>query len=557
MSVSRCPRVLVALFLALVLEPLAVWAQQKPACSPGTQVTTPAGENLCGITTADNVTAYLGIPFAQPPVGNLRWKNPEPPAPRKEIFQAIKQQKGCPQPNPKNPCPHEQSEDCLYLNVWVPDGATPNSKLPVMVFIYGGAFITGSDELPVYNGSSLASVGNVIVVNFNYRLGALGFLVMDGITDAIHNNFGFRDQIQALQWVQTNIASFGGDPTNVTIFGESAGAMSVGLHALSSTLSSGLFKAAIMESNPLGISYMTPQQAAEVGESFAGKLHCTGPDKATCVRAVTNACTLVKEEFQVTKELFSQGIGSLPWAPVIDGTLITQQPMIAAQAGALKLPMLLGTNRNEGNVFSSLIQAARVSPLDRSGYDKILQNVFGHANAALIKKQPDYTCGKALCGPTLANVINDYTFACANRHFATQAQAAIYAYQFTHPSGDDCNPWRGLLAHCNSHSCHGAEVPYVFNTPSDVRKSCTFNKEEEALAKTMGGYWTSFARQQAPAGTPNWPSLKLSNTYMVLDTSPATAIDPWNSSTSNANCSFWDAIGYPATPPAGQANAKR
>jgi carboxylesterase type B len=423
-----------------------------------------------------------------------------------------------------------------------------------MVFIYGGAFIIGSDATPIYDGTSLASSGNVIVVNLNYRLGALGFLVLDGITDSTNNNFGFRDQIQALQWVQANIASFGGDPANVTIFGESAGAMSVGLHALSSSQSSGLFKAAIMESNPLGIAYLTSEQAGSVGTAFAAGLSCMS-NPASC-----GICDIVTRELQVATELLSPGLSSLPWAPVVDGTLITQQPMAAAEAGALKVPMLLGTNLNEGNVFAALVSAARTLELGRiviqpADYSEILQNVFGPTNANAIQNQGAYACTQPLCGPTLARVINDYVFACANRHLAAQAQSGIYTYQFTQSSGTSCNPWPGLFAGCATQSCHGAEVPYVFDNPSGVvGGKCVFSAGEQALSSLMQSYWTSFARQQAPAGTPTWPSFKPNNTYMVLDTSSATAVDPWNSS---SNCSFWDQIGYPPLPPAEAATKKR
>lgn len=554
MSVPRWLHVLTGLSAALVLGPLAAWTQQKPACTPGTAINAPAG-SLCGIT-ADDVTAYLGIPFAQPPTGERRWKNPQPPSPWSGTFQATQMANGCPQPNSMGSCSPGQTEDCLYLNIWVPEGTKPSSKLPVMVYIYGGAFITGSDALPVYNGTSLAVSGNAIIVNLNYRLGALGFLVLDGITDATNNNFGFRDQIMALQWVQTNIASFGGNPANVTIFGESAGAMSVGLHALSSSQSSGLFNAAIMESNPLGIGYKNLQQADAVGTSFATGLTCM-TDPESC-----EVCDIVTKELQVAMKLFSQGLGSLPWAPVVDGTLITQQPMAAAEAGALKVPMLLGTNLNEGNVFAALISSARtiegIYPVIRpADYSQILQNVFGLTNAGKIQSQGGYACTQGLCGPTLARAINDYAFACANRHLAAQARSGMYTYQFTQPSGNLCNPWPGLFAGCAYLSCHGAEVPYVFDNPSGVGGGqCVFSPEEQALSSLMGSYWTSFARQQAPGGTPDWPSFKPSTTYMVLDTSPATAVDPWNGS---ASCSFWDQIGYPPQPAAATpaAAAKR
>ena len=211
-----------------------------------------------GRTTERPLYAYRGIPYAQPPVGALRWAAPQPlPAwtsPRSATaFGAI-----CPQDGTAT----GDSEDCLFLNVWTPQAAVQRGKrLPVMVFFHGGAFVYGAGSLPAYDGSYLAASGNVVVVTLNYRLGALGFLSVPEL--GLTGNYGILDQRLALRWVARNIRAFGGDPDKVTLFGQSAGAMSVGLHLFSIPDGRKLFRAAIMESNPLALPYPSLQAQIE------------------------------------------------------------------------------------------------------------------------------------------------------------------------------------------------------------------------------------------------------------------------------------------------------
>src|SRR6516225_7634296 len=214
------------------------------------QVTIESGK-LRGSST-DGVVSFKGIPFAAPPVGQLRWRAPQPVAPWSGVREATSFQSDCmqvPFPSDAAPLGTKPAEDCLYLNVWKPDAATTD-KLPVMVWIYGGGFVNGGSSPAVYDGSQFAKKG-VVFVSFNYRLGRFGFFAHPALTrenaDGLLGNYGFLDQIAALQWVQKNILAFGGDPGNVTIFGESAGGFSVHM-LMGSPLAQGLFHKAIIES---------------------------------------------------------------------------------------------------------------------------------------------------------------------------------------------------------------------------------------------------------------------------------------------------------------------
>jgi para-nitrobenzyl esterase len=202
---------------------------------------------------------YRGIPFAQPPVGALRWAAPQPLPPWPGVRSATSFGAICPQDGTTT----GDAEDCLFLNVWTPQAAVARGKRrPVMVFIHGGAFLFGAGSLPLYHGAYLAASGNVVVVTLNYRLGALGFLAVPEL--GLTGNYGIQDQRLALRWVAENIAAFGGDPGKVTIFGESSGAMSVRLHLFSIPQNRGRFRAAIMESNPLALPYPSLQAQVEV-----------------------------------------------------------------------------------------------------------------------------------------------------------------------------------------------------------------------------------------------------------------------------------------------------
>lgn len=567
-------RVVFLVAFALAACPLAV-AAQKLACNTGT-VQTSSGP-VCGITSTAPIaggtftaSAYRGIPYAVPPVGPLRWQYStlyKGSAP----LQATAYGNQCPQTvaSAASAAPTDsgsrctngqmlgsgQSEDCLYLNVWVPDGATAGSRLPVMVFIHGGAFFSGSSSagMPLgnlYDGTYLAAAGEVIVVTFNYRLGALGFLAQDG-----NHNFGFADQILALHWVQMNIANFGGDPKNVTLFGESAGAKSVGLHALNSPKSAGLFHAAIMESNALGLPFKSTSQA----ERLRGEFCKSAP--SLCETATT-ACDLVRaqNDFMAAQPLSFATITNFLWAPTVDNVYITGQPI--ASAANLSVPLLLGTNHDEGTVFvhqaeSLAAKSPSNNPPDSAAYAAILDHQFGRAHAEKIRALERYHCGTSSdCTRQLVNVMSDFAFTCANRHLAIEATRRadpppLYIYQFDQVSS--FNFWAHApqpVPECAKLVCHGAELPYVFNSVWQFRSHpglISFTRGEELLARAIGGYWTSFASSRSPGPGRDWPLFRPERTYLHLRERSSIAKDPLDAA---ANCSaLWDGIGYGASQP--------
>ncbi len=283
------------------------------------------------------IRIFSGIPYAAPPVGHLRWTPPQDVMPWTEVRSGIDPVPSCPQPK-QNPS-GSFSEDCLYLNVWTP-AKTPADKLPVMVWIHGGAFNFGSGTLPEYNGKNLAGKG-VVVVTINYRLGPLGFLVHPLLSkespQGVSGNYGLLDQIAALRWVQRNIASFGGDRNRVTIFGQSAGSRSVALLMIS-PLSKGLFHRAIAQSGGpiIGSEYLSPLFAGNManvstmGEMLAARLGChEAPDIVAAMRTKTAQEVLTAADTKTT--LFDDG--GFFFAPVFDGWALPRNPMTAYSTG--------------------------------------------------------------------------------------------------------------------------------------------------------------------------------------------------------------------------------
>lgn len=394
----------------LILLPLvlatAIGHAATPAlpanCASGTLVALSSPNNLsvCGTQEAvgsASTMVYRGIPYAQAP----RWQAPQPlPAPSAATVLAATQfGPACPQ---AGQIALQQSENCLFLNIWVPSTATASSNLPVMVFIHGGAFVSGAGSLAFYDGASLAATNNVIVVTLNYRLGALGFiyapsLTIDGSSVTFGGNFGLQDQQAAFSWVKANIDAFGGNPGNVTIFGESAGAMSVGLHLLSVPSSNGtvgsttnsLFQKAIMESNPMGLPYSTSANAANFFNALCtvlgkGQSCWTG---AASLDAFLNTASLdqvmAAQQQYVTSggQLARMAVGGmsqyLPFAPVVDGTFITGQPMSGYASTMQPLPVLMGMNKNEGAAFAGLAFVGEPTLMTPGAYGGLLTSAYG------------------------------------------------------------------------------------------------------------------------------------------------------------------------------------
>ncbi len=533
---------LLILFLAaLGLAACSDSSDSSSGCQTGIVATT-SGQ-VCGKVTeaaGEQVHAFLGIPFGESTAGENRWQPPAPKTASTSIIHATTFSPGCPQaPNPPYTPPNGTSEDCLTLNIWRRADLPGRTPAPVMVWMHGGSFLSGGSSMPIYDGAYLAATEDVVVVTFNYRLGALGFMAgIHGLT----GNYGLMDQQLAMTWVYDNIQNFEGDPAQITIFGESAGAMSVGLHTLSVPSSSGLYRAGIMESNPLGIPYKTVEEAATAAGLLESELGCAG-EGLDCLRSISADDIVKAQESAAIQSLSLLGLhlaGFLVWTPVIDGEFLIEDPTIAAQQGALRVPMILGTNHDEGALFVCDIAKALGGTISPLVYMGVLGLIFGSDNAAsIISLYGIDPSGDN--SENLSKIMSDYLFGCANRFVARQSLAPVYAYEFTETS---INVWPDKPA-CEGKACHADELPFVFHT--DRQLGIEFTPEQAKLSDEMGGYWGGFAASLDPneSGNLEWPLFTAEGLeYMILKTPELeTAVNPI------PNCDFWDTIGYDLRPP--------
>ncbi|MCG6943338.1 MAG: carboxylesterase family protein [Thiohalocapsa sp.] len=522
---------------------------QRPACTAPTVET--ADGPVCGaasmVRAADGsgvrpVDAYLGIPYAETTAGEHRWRPPIPAAVHAGVLNATAFGPACPQVD-LSAQKASQSEECLSLNIWTPrrehdDGTT---SLPVMVFIHGGSFVAQSSALPLYDGRHLAASGRVVFVSINYRLGALGFLA--GI-HGLSGNYGFLDQQRALQWLHDNIARFGGDPDQVTLVGQSAGAMSVGLH-LESAGSRPLFRAAIMESNPYGIPYKTLEVARPFGEGFALESGCLD-DVLDCLRGKSVEDILSAQSSILVKvaSMLAGFAGELAWAPVIDGDVIPGQPVTAMA----EKPLLLGTNANEGVLFASGEQLDWLGKVEVPEvlYGGLVELLFPPRARAEIRELARYRPVGGDDTAAMAHLVTDYLFRCPNRLVSLVAAAPVYAYEFTHAPSFNVWPRVPLCAPKTGNVCHAAEQPFVFGNPMPVLRQAEptgdrFTPAERVLSERVAGYWISFAEALNPnyAGAPAWPAFtEEARSWQILNTSIT------SEQSLHANCPFWDSVGY-------------
>ena len=435
---------------------------------------------------ANGIVAFKGIPYVAPPVGDLRWREPQPAAAWSDVRKADAYGNTCLQPTVEGMedavDTGAQSEDCLYLNVWT---ATEHLKAdapkrPVMVWIHGGAFNIGSGSLPAYNGGPLAMQG-VVMVSFNYRLGQLGFFAHPALEQANPQgpvNFGLFDQIAALQWVQRNIAAFGGDPDNVTIFGQSAGGMSV-LGLFASPLARGLFHRGIAQSG-YGLPEATRAKALTRGINVAEGLGLGGAN-ATLeqLRAVP------AEQF---KQFKKAEYSSAPSLIVGDAALPQTILSTFTQGQEAAVPLIIGTASNEGSV-------AQAFGLDVTA---LLQGLGAARIAArlLYRGQPDDT--------TLAlNVVRDLVFMAPSLRLATlhARRAPTWRYYYNYVPAAFETKWQYGVP-------HGGEIAFAMNTIDFVESYIgNMTEADEAKAAQVSGYWASFAKTGVPASAtgPAWP----------------------------------------------------
>ena len=464
---------------------------------PLTTTVETANGRVCGFSK-DGIFRFNGIPYAKPPVGTLRWRMPEPA----ETWAGVRD---CSRFGPIAPqiqgaaegllggTAGQKSEDCLYLNIWTPAG--DGQKRPVMVWIHGGAFVTGAGSVGTYNGKHMALKGDVVVVTINYRLGAFGFLNLADATGGILPGTGaegIADQVAALRWVKANIAAFGGDPDNVTVFGESAGGMSVGA-LLAAPSAAGLFHKAIPQSGAADIG-RAREKSAKIADFLLGKLSVGKSDAGKLLDAPWE--TILEAQKNVLAE--PRATGSLPFQPTIDGTVLPKRALESVREGSANgVPVMTGTTRDEWKLFTAA--QAKLRLMDTAKLRRYAAGLVGEDRVDdVLAAYPDGSPFERWNA-----VMTDHSFAIPAIRLA-EAQAAhapTWLYRFD---------WRSNFLGGVLGSCHALELGFVFGTYKEKLAAAFFGSgaKADALSGAMIEAWTHFARSGAPARPPQWPEYK-------------------------------------------------
>ncbi len=489
--VFRCAAALLAVLLVLT-----GCGEAAPAGSSDHAVVRTSAGPVRGLQ-ADGFRVFEGIPYAAAPVGPLRWQPPVAPPRWTAVRDATKPGLRCIQDTQVDPdYGRPTSEDCLNLTVWTPNGATERSPRAVMVWIHGGGFLNGSSDL--YNARWLATRGDIVVVTINYRLGALGFLAHPALAadrDQL-GNYGLADQQAALRWVRDNIAAFGGDPAEVTIAGESAGAISVCDHLVAPE-SAGLFRAAIMQSGPCQAQADLPA-AERISIDFAARAGCPNtPSAARCLRDLP-ADRLRSGPGYV-------GIGANVLTGPVTGTsrLPASPPSVLGSGVTARVPVLIGNTADEFTLFVA------VTYLRRKGlppYRSLLRDTFGAEAPAVAARYPlnRFDGSVALA---YAAAVTDGVFACPINAYAMglagRKGVPVYAFEFADRTAPAPEPMRTLPFRVGA--SHALELRYLF----DMGGAPPLNAAQRTLSDQMIAYWSRFVSTGAPdvPGRPAWPAL--------------------------------------------------
>ncbi len=487
------------MILRRTLFSLALFAANALASN---QVTTSTGVVEGAVVSNSSVRAFKGIPYAAAPVGPLRWKVPQPAPSWTGVRPAIAFGARCMQGNVFGDMVFRDrgpSEDCLYLNVWTP-AESPTAKLPVMVWIYGGGFVAGAASEPRQDGSFLAKKG-VVVVSMNYRLGVFGFFSHPDLTkESGHNasgNYGLLDQVAALQWVHDNVAAFGGDPSNVTIFGESAGSFSVSA-LMATPLAHDLITRAIGESGAFFSATLPAKPLADserAGQEFAAGLHAPTLD---ALRAIPSAELLAA----------ASKSGAFRFSPNVDGYFLPESVLeIYAGGEQDRVPLLAGWNADEGS-YQAIFKK---QPPTAANFTAIAQTMFKDHAAEFLKVYPASTDAEAkLSAGHLASdqFIGYSTWKWIEMQAAT-GKSPVYRYHFEQaPPAPAGGPPNGAY--------HSAEIEFVFEALAS--KPLPWRPEDWKVSDLMSSYWTNFAKTGNPngPGLPNWPAYNAGADRMVM-----------------------------------------
>ncbi|XP_063703298.1 acetylcholinesterase [Culicoides brevitarsis] len=531
------------------------------------------------------VHVFLGVPFAKPPIDSLRFKKPVPVEPWHGVLDATRMPNTCVQEryeyfpgfageemwNPNT----NVSEDCLYLNIWAPakarlrhqrgtskeqyhtrtnDEEESNHKLAMLVWIYGGGYMSGSSTLDIYNAAALAAVGNVIVASMQYRVGAFGFMylapLLPGMEDEAPGNMGLWDQALAIRWLKDNAKAFGGDSDLVTLFGESAGGSAVSLHMLS-PITRGLSKRGILQSGTLNApwSHMTAEQAVQIGKALVDDCGCNSTLLAEQPAAVMQCMQQVDSKTISVQQWNSySGILGFPSAPTIDGVFMPSDPMTMLNEADLDgIDILVGSNRDEGTYFLlydfiDYFEKEGSTALPREKFLEIINQIFSKASEPEREAirfmytswenndgyQNQYQIGKAVGDHFFICPTNEYSIGMAERG------AKVRYYYFTHRSSTSLwGEWMGVL--------HGDEVEYVFGHP--INDTATKHRQNERdLSRRIVKSVSNFARTGNPAlDGEHWPPYTKDNPiYYIWNAEDDIRADRYGRGPMSAECAFWN-----------------
>lgn len=518
------PAALLAALLTFVLGAVAL-APTASALQPGELVRT-AGGVVRGKVTADR-REFLGIPYAAPPTGQRRFRPPAPAAPWLGVRNAT---------TPGFQCPQVfigfSNEDCLVLNVVTPP-APRSRRLPVMVFLHGGSYLFGAAA--GYDPAPMVTRHDVIYVGINYRLGPLGFLALPGLAaeSGTTGNYGVLDQQAALRWVRRNIAAFGGDPGNVTLYGQSAGGNAVCANLVSPT-AAGLFHKAISMSGACGRTSLGPAPASEAyrtATGFASKVGCTdAATAASCLRGKS------ADELMAQAGTAFDGHTDLDWIPTIDGKVIKEPVLDALASGRYnRVPLLLGTTREEGRLFQmSRYHLSKFRPATAAEHEAALRAEAGRFAAEALPRYP-------AASPTNADiaasaVVTDSLFACPAAFLAQTAAKRpgqrVWQYELL-----ETGPLSGLDPFMPLGSYHSADLAFVFAAVQGLPVS--LDEKQQRLARQITQYWATFARTGNPnaRGLPAWPAYTRESPKVQRLTSAGSA--PTRDFPAAHNCDLW------------------
>ncbi|MGV9798568.1 carboxylesterase/lipase family protein [Mycobacterium sp. NPDC003449] len=471
-------------------------------------------------TDDGTVKAWRGIRYGNAPLGELRWRAPEPPGPWREVADATKVGAVCPQPtDPKIPIElgGAQGEDSLVLNVWAPSDSRPGGGKPVMVWVHGGAYVLGSANQPLYRGRVLASEGDVVVVTVNYRLGAFGFLDLSEFSSAgmrFDTNLGLRDVLCALRWVRDNIAAFGGDPARVTLFGESAGG-GVVTTLLTSPAAEGLFGAAIAQSSPATSIYDATRSRA-VARRLLDRLGLA-PDEAHRLAHAPLAAILAASK-DIFDEVPARTPGTLAFAPIVDGDLVPDYPVKLARAGRTHpVPLIIGTNKHEAALFRWM--KSPLMPITPESIRTMFEGIAAEQPGLQLPTEAQIASAYSGLRTKAVGmgVARDIAFRMPSLWYAEGHSdvAPVYVYRF-----DYSTPMLRLL---RLGAAHATELPYVWGNLVAGSKDPTFKlgglKHGRGVSRRMRRRWVNFAARGEPAGAagePVWRSYRREDRAVLL-----------------------------------------